>query len=87
MTTEQWAAIIVGSVMFLLVLVSFAGAWAYSHWASILRWDAARKVRSNMRRSQDRNSANPYNAAFRRGFWYGWIVGAGVVSLAWRIWR
>ena len=79
----------IGCIVAVCVLfVWFLGEWAYTHWFAILRWDASRRVRRAMRRHVDRNSANPYSSAFRRGFWYGWIVGSlPGLWMVWRIWR
>lgn len=47
----------------------------------ILKWSHRREARRRER------SGNPYQAARRRGFWYGLIIGASLVGVAWRIWR
>jgi hypothetical protein len=59
----------------------FIGAYVRMHWYGILRWSHRREVRR-----QERNG-NPYQTAWRRGFWYGLFVGASLVGVAWRLFR
>jgi hypothetical protein len=64
-----------------LLALWLIGGWATTHWLGILKWSHRREARRRER------SGNPYQAARRRGFWYGLIIGASLVGVAWRIWR
>lgn len=73
-------AVVVLALVAALVLW-LIGEWTATHWYAVLRWSHRREARRRER------SGNPYQAARRRGFWYGLIIGASFVGIAWRIWR